>query len=65
MDMDAALNALDRIEFALERIAEVASRTVDVAAPGHDAALHSRHEDLKASVARSLASLDELLADRA
>lgn len=59
MEKAPALLALDRIEAALARI-EMA--TTKVASDQTD--LRRRHDDLKQSVALSLAGLDELLAER-
>ncbi|WP_330701655.1 hypothetical protein [Novosphingobium resinovorum] len=55
----ASLHALDRIEAALARIENAAPACI-AQGPG----LRRRHEELKASVAQSLAGLDELLATR-
>lgn len=72
MKQAPALLALDRIEEALARI-EAAANTAMTASdlpptaappPQEDADLRHRHENLKASVSRSLAELDELLAGR-
>lgn len=60
MNEAPALLALDRIEEALARI-EAAARASGTSA---DADLRRRHDDLKACVAESLASLDDLLASR-
>lgn len=77
MEKAPALRALDRIEAALARIenaapAIIAPPTGDSDARRHDLNhsdldhldLERRHADLKQSVARSLSSLDELLAER-
>jgi hypothetical protein len=60
MNEAPALLALDRIEEALARI-EAAARPAQT---DGDADLRRRHDDLKTCVARSLAELDELLAQR-
>lgn len=54
-----SLLALDRIEAALARIETAAPACV-----ARDADLRRRHDELKASVAHSLAGLDGLLATR-
>jgi hypothetical protein len=65
MEKAPALRALDRIEAALARIENAAPALF--AAPTGDSDLRDlerRHADLKQSVARSLSSLDDLLAER-
>jgi hypothetical protein len=57
MDGGSIDMALERIEAALERIERAAARQDSEAN-----ALRARHEDLQASVARSLSQLDKLLA---
>lgn len=60
-----ALLALDRIEQALARIEAAAQAVQDgPATREREDDLHRRHEALKASVARSLSDLDELLGQR-
>jgi hypothetical protein len=52
--------ALDRIDAALIRLEDAASR-----APAPDPALAARHETLRAAVSQSLRQLDELLGEYA
>ncbi|MFC3214766.1 MULTISPECIES: hypothetical protein [Novosphingobium] len=59
MEKAPALLALDRIDAALARIEAAASSNF-----GRDEDLRRRHDDLKQSVARSLAGLDQLLEGR-
>lgn len=72
MEKAPALRALDRIEAALARIENAAPAIIAPPTGDSDARrsdlghldLERRHDDLKQSVARSLSSLDELLAER-
>lgn len=59
MDDGSAGKALERIEAALARIEGAAGRK-----DSEIGALQGRHDNLKATVAQSLARLDKLIGDR-